>query len=65
MINNWIIGGVDEANFETEEGTKQQVGAFLRDDLHIPQDRLADIKIERVLKIGAKVQKQVAENITE
>ena len=36
MINNLIIGGVDEANFETEEGTKQQVGAFLRDDLKIP-----------------------------
>lgn len=56
MINNLKIGGVDDANFETEEGTKQQVGAFLRDDLHIPQDRLVDIKIERVQRIDARVQ---------
>lgn len=64
MINNLIIGGVDEANFETEEGTKQQVRAFLRDDLHIPQDRLADIKIERVQRIGARVQNRPRKILT-
>lgn len=64
MINNLIIGGVDEVNFETEEGTKQQVGAFLRDDLQIPQDRLTNIKFERVQRIGARVQNRPRKILT-
>ena len=55
MINNLIIGGVDEVPFETEEQTKEQLGVFFRDDLHIPEDRLQNMKTDRIQRIGPRI----------
>ena len=55
MINNLKIGGVNEVPFETEEQTKEQLCVFFRDDLHIPEDRLQNMKTDRIQRIGPRI----------
>ena len=55
MINNLIIGGVDEVPFETEEQTKEELGMLFRGDLHIPEDRLQNMKTDKIQRIGPRI----------
>ena len=55
MINNLIIGGIEEVPFETEEQTRDKLGLFFRDDLQVPDVRLKNIKIDRIQRIGPRL----------
>ena len=55
MINNLIIGGVEEVPFETEEQTRDKLGVFFRDDLQVPEVRLKNMKVDRVQRIGPRL----------
>lgn len=55
MINNLIIGGVDGVPFETKEQTKEELGAIFRDNLHMPDVRLQNMKTDRIQRIGQRI----------
>ena len=55
MINNLIIGGIEEVPFETEEQTRDKLGLFFRDDLQVPDVRLKNMKIDRIQRIGPRL----------
>lgn len=56
MINHLIIGGLDEAENETAEVTEKAVRAFMYEDLKLAQEKVTEIKFDRVQRTGTRLQ---------
>ena len=54
IINNLIIGGLDEVEEGMAEDVEHTVRSFMLDDLKIPRERIVEIKFERVQRTGLR-----------
>ena len=54
MINNLIIGGIEESDQESETQLENSVRSFFSDQLKIPEEKGNDIQFERIHRTGVK-----------
>ena len=54
MINNLIIGGIEESDQESETQLENSVRSFFSDQLKVPEEKGNDIQFERIHRTGVK-----------
>ena len=59
MMNNLVIGGIDEEQNETPIMVENAVKQFLIDDLEIPTDKVESITFDRLQRTGKKFQNKI------
>ena len=54
VMNNLIIGDLDEVEEGMAEDVEHTVRSFMLDDLKIPRERIVEIKFERIQRTGLR-----------